>query len=61
MPIQFQVSPTGPRNITGGAITLNGEVVHDGWDQFDADYTVYEWYSEIDKEPVTDLLIGKQS
>ena len=57
MPRQYQVNPKGPQNITMGAITLNDDVVHDGWAQFDAD-TVYEWCSELDKEPLTDIHIG---
>ena len=57
MPRQYQVNPQGPQNILQGAITLNGVVVHDGWAQFDH-YTVYDWYTKIDKEPGTDLRIG---
>ena len=60
MPTQAQVIPTGPQNILTGAIMLDGIVVHDGWVQFNGD-TVDEWYSEIDKEPVIDIHIGKDS
>ena len=55
MPYQAQVILTGPQNITDGEIILNGVQVHNGWDQFSADYTIDEWISEIDKEPTTDI------
>ena len=31
MPVQAEVNPEGPQNITGGAIKLNGEEVTDGF------------------------------
>ena len=60
MPIQYEVSLQGPQNIEGGIIMLNEDKVHDGWAQYDAN-TVYEWWSEIDKEPIEDLYIGGDS
>ena len=59
MPYQAQVILQGPQNITCGEIILNDVQVHEGWVQFSVDYTIDEWISEIDKEPITDIAIKR--
>ena len=39
---------------------LDDIVVHDGWEQFNDDLLA-EWYSELEREPVIDIHIGRQS
>ena len=58
MPTQSEVNPEGPQNILGGSITLNDDVVHDGWAQYD-ELIVEDWLSELEHEPLTDLHFGR--
>ena len=47
MPLQTEVNPEGPQNITRSVIMLNGVEVHSGWVQYTAD-TFEEMHSVIE-------------
>ena len=56
MPLQTEVNPEGPQNITRSVIMLNGVEVHSGWVQYTTE-TFDEMHSVIEYEPVTDIVV----